>query len=363
MYPIEKRLIPIQQKSLLSTNLIIAHESGNPSNTGPQALENEVQYMSRKALEGGPFVSHWVGAGGRIIQIAATGRMQQGAGRKANPHAFAQVELVRTQDFNQFQKDYRAYTWLLCTLAREAGIPISLNHGTHAGNPGIKTHRWVTQNLGGTTHVDPDAYLAGFGVSMQQFKQDIERTTSSLSAPQNDRLDAPYVYIIKKGDTLWQLALAHGMTVNQLKKENGLTSSTLHIGQSLRIPFLGMQTEPYLHLVRTIQKQISCTPDGLFGPLTVKSVFLYIQKLLSLSQSGHWDIPTQNKLVFVRRGVSHPTAFLVQCFLIKHGFLVTGTPDGICGPRTEKGISTFQHYMGLEVDGIAGPATWNALFS
>ncbi|MER2181160.1 MAG: endolysin, partial [Desemzia incerta] len=106
MYTIEKQLVPIQQKPLLESRFIIAHESGNPANTGKNALLNEVSYMSRKAEEGGSFTSHWVGSGGKIIQIAQTGKIQYGAGAKANPYAFAQVELARTTDKKQFAKDY-----------------------------------------------------------------------------------------------------------------------------------------------------------------------------------------------------------------------------------------------------------------
>lgn len=56
------------------------------------------------------FTSHWVGGGGRIVQIApvmCTVRLWPKA--KGNPFSYAQVELARTNDKDQFKKDYVAY--------------------------------------------------------------------------------------------------------------------------------------------------------------------------------------------------------------------------------------------------------------
>lgn len=167
-YQIEKRLMSgLPNIRLEAIKYVIAHESGNPNNCGPDALENEIAYMNRNKANA--FTSHWVGDGGRIVQIAPVGRLQYGCGPKGNPLSYAQVELARTSDKEQFKKDYAAYIWLLRKLAKEAGIPVVLDG---AGN-GIKSHRWITNNLGGTTHVDPFAYLQSMGISGAQFKSDI----------------------------------------------------------------------------------------------------------------------------------------------------------------------------------------------
>lgn len=167
-YTIEKRLMSgLPNQALKAVKYVIAHESGNGNNTGPNALENEIAYMNRNKAEA--FTSHWVGGGGRIVQIAPVGRLQYGCGPKGNPLSYAQVELARTSDKKQFKKDYAAYIWLLRELAKEAGIPVVLDG---AGN-GIKSHRWITDNLKGTTHRDPYSYLASMGISEAQFKLDI----------------------------------------------------------------------------------------------------------------------------------------------------------------------------------------------
>jgi LysM repeat protein len=43
-------------------------------------------------------------------------------------------------------------------------------------------------------------------------------------------------HIVKKGDTLYAIAVEFGTTVAEIKAVNGLTSNSLKIGQKLNIP-------------------------------------------------------------------------------------------------------------------------------
>lgn len=180
-YIIEKRLMSgLPNIALTAVKYVIAHESGNPNNNGPNALENEIAFMNQNKANA--FTSHWVGGGGRIVQVAPVNRVQYGCGPKGNPLSYAQVELARTNDKEQFKKDYAAYIWLLRELAKDAGLPIVLDS---RGN-GIKSHRWVTDTLGGTTHRDPFSYLQTMGITDEQFKLDIK---NGLDPQQPDKDD------------------------------------------------------------------------------------------------------------------------------------------------------------------------------
>ncbi|MFJ7734680.1 N-acetylmuramoyl-L-alanine amidase [Lysinibacillus sp. NPDC097231] len=183
-YDIETRLMSgLPNQALLAIKYVIAHESGNDKNNGPNALENEIVFMNQNKANA--FVSHWVGGGGRIVQVAPVNKVQYGCGPKGNPYSYAQVELAQTSDKAQFKKDYAAYIWLLRKLAVEAGIPTVLD-GT--GN-GIKSHRWISDNLGGTSHKDPFAYLQSMGISEKQFIQDIQNgLEEGLTMTQYDEL-------------------------------------------------------------------------------------------------------------------------------------------------------------------------------
>lgn len=168
-YNIEKRIMSgLPNSALKEIMYVIAHESGNGNNTGPNALENEISYMNRNKANA--FTSHWVGGGGRIVQVAPVNRLQYGCGSKGNPYSYAQVELARTDDKEQFKKDYAAYIWLLRELAKDAGIPVVLD----GSGKGIKSHRWISDNLGGTDHRDPYSYLKSMGITEVQFKLDIK---------------------------------------------------------------------------------------------------------------------------------------------------------------------------------------------
>lgn len=51
-------------------------------------------------------------------------------------------------------------------------------------------------------------------------------------------IEGSNTYVVKKGDTLWQLARQFNTTVDQIKEANNLTSNSLSIGQVLIIPGL-----------------------------------------------------------------------------------------------------------------------------
>ena len=165
---IEQKLIPGLPKKPATNDFIILHESGNANNVGLDSLDREVSYMTNNWQNA--FVTHFVGSGGRIVQLANVGYESWGAGSVANPRSYAQIELARTNDKAIFEKDYRAYIWLAKKLASESGIPLLLD----TNNNGIKTHKWVSDNLGDTDHTDPIAYFASWGISIDKLKQDIE---------------------------------------------------------------------------------------------------------------------------------------------------------------------------------------------
>ncbi|MCL7746801.1 LysM peptidoglycan-binding domain-containing protein [Halalkalibacter alkaliphilus] len=51
-------------------------------------------------------------------------------------------------------------------------------------------------------------------------------------------------YTVQSGDTLWKIATANGLTVQQLRSFNNLTSDTIHVGQVLRLSANGQEAAP-----------------------------------------------------------------------------------------------------------------------
>lgn len=71
---------------------------------------------------------------------------------------------------------------------------------------GIKSHRWITNNLGGTTHIDPYSYLQSMGISEAQFKLDIKNGLSienkNKGLNQSDSsMESRFTYYEKKTET------------------------------------------------------------------------------------------------------------------------------------------------------------------
>ena len=78
---------------------------------------------------------------------------------------------------------------------------------------------------------------------MEELKKENNLTTNSLSIGQVLRIpskiiykDDETLYTVKKGDTLYKIAQANNTTVEELKRINGLTTNTLSVGQLLKIP-------------------------------------------------------------------------------------------------------------------------------
>jgi peptidoglycan hydrolase-like protein with peptidoglycan-binding domain len=101
--------------------------------------------------------------------------------------------------------------------------------------------------------------------------------------------------------------------------------------------------------------------DGIFGPLTAAAVSAF-QSGNGLGVDGKVGNQTWPVLIAsVSTGSSGDAVRAVQSqILSRTGFF---TIDGIFGPETAAAVRYFQGDIGLAVDGIVGPHTWNAFTS
>jgi len=116
--------------------------------------------------------------------------------------------------------------------------------------------------------------------------------------------------------------------------------------------------------VRSIQylldaKGATLAVDGDFGPAT-KSAVESFQTAHGLASDGIVEGATWTALIVtVSTGSSGDAVRAVQSQIhSRSGWL---TIDGSFGPATEAAVRFFQGDIGLTVDGVVGPHTWNAL--
>lgn len=84
-------------------------------------------------------------------------------------------------------------------------------------------------------------FLDSTGDDVEQIKRDYEKYAEAVVKAVANYKNIPYIpvskdiYIVKKGDTLWDIARKYGMSVNELKELNNLSTNLLQIGQTLKI--------------------------------------------------------------------------------------------------------------------------------
>ena len=167
-YTVERRIrAGLPQVGYAPYRQVHAHSTGNPNITA----DNEANFMQTKNINSG-FYTHVVG-NGKVIQVGEVGRGAWDVGGGWNAEGFASVELIEShKNRDEFMRDYKIYCELLRDLAKQAGIPVTVDTADLAG---IKTHNFCTNNQpsNGSDHVDPIPYLAKWGINLEQFRKDV----------------------------------------------------------------------------------------------------------------------------------------------------------------------------------------------
>lgn len=192
-YTIERRIrAGLPQVGYAPYRQVHAHSTGNPNST----VENEANYFHNKDINSG-FYTHVVG-NGKVIQVAETGRGAWDVGGGWNSEGYASVELIESHsNRDEFMRDYKIYCELLNDLAKEAGIPVTVDTADLAG---IKTHNFCTNNqpANGSDHVDPIPYLAKWGINLEQFRKDVVgASNSSNNNEQKEEEEEIEMFLIK----------------------------------------------------------------------------------------------------------------------------------------------------------------------
>lgn len=73
-------------------------------------------------------------------------------------------------------------------------------------------------------------------INLNNLSSTILQIGDQLLIPSTTDIEPSNIYVVQKGDSLWKIANQFGTTVDEIIAANGLTSTTLSIGQQLFIP-------------------------------------------------------------------------------------------------------------------------------
>ncbi len=94
-------------------------------------------------------------------------------------------------------------------------------------------------------------------------------------------------YTVKSGDSLWSIAKKYGISVDELKAANNLTSNVLQIGQRLNIPSMsGITTKPENYINYTVKSGDSLYSIASKNDLTVQELKNYNNLTSNVLQIG-----------------------------------------------------------------------------
>ena len=175
------------------------------------------------------------------------------------------------------------------------------------------------------------------------------------------------IYTVVAGDTLFNIASRFQTSVESIMSLNNLTSTTINVGQRLKIPFFGVRPpthpeETFTHTVVagdtlfSLANRFNTTVEELMRINNLTSTSLSIGQQLLIP--GIISLPEVRPTL--RYGDSGPYVRELQELLTSLGYS-PGAIDGIFGTATQNALRAFQNSRGLLTDGIAGTLTWNAL--
>lgn len=188
-------------------------------------------------------------------------------------------------DVNQIKNNWQGLTEAVVRgLATYIGVPYIPPAGSE--------NNYYTVKKGDTLYSIANQY----GISVDALKKANNLTSNNLTIGQTliiPTVEEPPItndegiYIVKAGDTLYKIANMYGMSVNELKNLNNLTSNTLTIGQRLRVQNIEMPSAN-TYIVKagdslySIAKQFNISVDELKRTNNKTSNLLNIGEILTI---------------------------------------------------------------------------------
>lgn len=135
-----------------------------------------------------------------------------------------------------------------------------------------------------------------FGVTVNELKKVNNLSSNLLSIGQNliipgkKNNTSSNEYVVKKGDTLYGIANKYNVSVDNLKSYNNLSTDSLSIGQKIKIPDSKVNSNEYVvksgDSLYSISRKYGVSVDELMNVNNLKSTVLSVGQVLKIPNSG-----------------------------------------------------------------------------
>lgn len=149
-----------------------------------------------------------------------------------------------------------------------------------------------------------------FGVTVNELKKVNNLSSNLLSIGQNliipgkKNNTSSNEYVVKKGDTLYGIANKYNVSVDNLKSYNNLSTDSLSIGQTIKIPDNKANSNEYVvksgDSLYSISRKYGVSVDELMSVNNLKSTVLSVGQVLKIPNSGE----VTNVIYTVKKGDS-----------------------------------------------------------
>ena len=193
-------------------------------------------------------------------------------------------------DVNFLNNNYQALAEaVISAVANYAGVP-------YTSPEGITTNTYTVQR-GDTLY----SIAAKLGTTVQELTSLNNLTSSNLSIGQVLRIptkeiqeNEENIYIVKPGDSLYAIARDNNTTVDEIKSLNNLTSNTLSIGQLLKLPSALIPEDTYTvqrgDSLYSIARTYGVTVDDLKRVNNLTSNTLSIGQVLNIPGNNNTNV-------------------------------------------------------------------------
>ena len=202
-----------------------------------------------------------------------------------------------TKDVEFLKENYKELAEaVISAVANYIGVPYKAPNG-------LITNTYVVQK-GDTLY----SIANKLGTTVSELKKENNLTSNTLQIGEVLRIptkeiyeEEEDVYIVKKGDTLYSIAMANNTTVDELKKANNLTSNILSTGQLLKIPSALLPESTYTvkkgDSLYSIANKYNTTVDELKRINNLTSNTLSIGQVLKLPSDKASDVEKEENTI------------------------------------------------------------------